>query len=275
MFRKLIWGMIALTVVGLLTFGSDLWSYVRTGAHWVTSSIRSQVPLEFELERAQKLIAELTPEIESNLHAIAEEEVAIEQLDRRVRETETRLAVGRRQMATLRDAAASGQRVTFYHGTAYTAEQIKTDLGRRVDAYKQADANMSTQRRILAARSKSLEAARKKLTNMHQAKRDLQAQVAELDAQKKMLDAVQAASRIQMDDSKLAQAKESLRKLQHRLQVVRKLVEQQGLLTEGIPVDAAPKKDVLAEVDALLEVTSTDGATLHASAATRPAVEAN
>jgi hypothetical protein len=50
-----------------------LCSYVRTGANTVRATIKQEVPLEFEIQRARELVEQLAPEIRQSLHVIAEE----------------------------------------------------------------------------------------------------------------------------------------------------------------------------------------------------------
>jgi phage shock protein A len=253
MVRKLFWATGILVVLGLLTFGSDLWSYLRTGADWVTSSIRGQVPLQFEVQRAEDLIADLTPEIQANMDAIAEEEVAIKRMREEAALLEDRLEVQRNQMGTLRDAMATDRAVFVFASRTYGRDAVRNDLGRRVTAYKQAAVELETQQRILAAREQSLAAAQTKLHNMFEAKRELEAQVAELKAELTMAQAVESAGKVNVDDSKLAQARQSLESLRHRLEVFRAKIHRQGLLTEGIQLETpASQTDVMAEVDAIL-----------------------
>ena len=48
---------------GLFCFGTDSVSYVSTGVSCVTQSARDAVPVGFEIERARKMIGDLTPDI--------------------------------------------------------------------------------------------------------------------------------------------------------------------------------------------------------------------
>ena len=65
----------AATVCGLLLFGTDLWSYATTFSGRAHRHVKRHVPLEFEIERARTIVADLVPDIRQNMHTIAEEEV--------------------------------------------------------------------------------------------------------------------------------------------------------------------------------------------------------
>ena len=51
-------------------FGRDVASYIGTSLSSIRDAVRQQIPLEFELERARGLIADLTPEIRRNMRVI-------------------------------------------------------------------------------------------------------------------------------------------------------------------------------------------------------------
>ncbi len=46
-----------------LFLGRDVFSYVKTSFGWVKDSVKDSVPVQFELERARKMIQDLDPEI--------------------------------------------------------------------------------------------------------------------------------------------------------------------------------------------------------------------
>ena len=81
--RSIYVGSGALLLMGLL-FGRDACSYVTTTVGWVKDSVRDSIPIEFEIERARKMLTELEPEIRRNMHLIAKEEVALERLEKQV-----------------------------------------------------------------------------------------------------------------------------------------------------------------------------------------------
>ena len=56
-------------------FGTQAWSYVRTGFNQVQGAIQSEVPISFELDRARNEVQLLLPEIRKSLHVVAEEQV--------------------------------------------------------------------------------------------------------------------------------------------------------------------------------------------------------
>lgn len=68
---------VVLVITGGLLFGSDLSSYIRSGAKMTQEKVKDAVPIEFELRRAQDLLEEILPEIHANIELISKEEVEI------------------------------------------------------------------------------------------------------------------------------------------------------------------------------------------------------
>ena len=248
--KKWIVGLAILVVVSMGVFGADLWSYARTGTAWVTQSVKSQIPLEFELQRARQLVGELVPDIQANMHVIATEEVEVQHLEAEIKEADTRLAVQKRQILALRGDLGSARAVFCYGRREYTRDQLKVDLVRRLEAYRQAEATQRSKHQLLEARTRSLTAAEGNLAGMHDAKRRLEVELENMSARIKMVQAAETSSKLALDGSKLSQAKRSITSLKKRLDVAQKMIEREGYLTEGIPVDEAPERDITAEIDA-------------------------
>ena len=74
-----------LAVLGVFFLGRDALSYVGTSVGWIKDSVKNSVPIDFELQRARRLIKNLVPDIRQNMHRIAAEEVEVQRLaaDRR------------------------------------------------------------------------------------------------------------------------------------------------------------------------------------------------
>src|SRR4030095_2207859 len=73
-------GTAAAAVVGGLVLGSDLGSYVKSSVRTVSTAMKDNVPVEFELRRARDLLDDILPEMQANIRAIAEQEVEIASL---------------------------------------------------------------------------------------------------------------------------------------------------------------------------------------------------
>src|SRR5580765_2799211 len=78
-------------VTGGLIFGSELSSYLRSGAKSLRVAVRDNVPIEFGIRRARDLLEGIGPEIHNSVRAIAEQEVETGMLKRDI--DESKLAV--------------------------------------------------------------------------------------------------------------------------------------------------------------------------------------
>ena len=59
MIKKIAIGSAATLLVGTFVFGRDVFSYISTGAGSVRDAVLSEVPIEFELERAREMVEEV------------------------------------------------------------------------------------------------------------------------------------------------------------------------------------------------------------------------
>src|SRR3954447_25131323 len=82
----------AAAVVGGIVFGSDLGSYVKSSARCVSTAMKDNVPVEFELRRARDLLDEILPEMQANIRAIAEQEVELTNLKSEIADNDKALA---------------------------------------------------------------------------------------------------------------------------------------------------------------------------------------
>lgn len=235
---------------GLLLFGTDAFSYLTTTTRRVKSEIKANVPLEFEIDRARTMVAELIPDIQKNMHVIAQEEVDVEELRDQISRAEKNLATERQRILVLRaDLDNSSGKFHYAGGHVASGEQVRIELSRRFERFQTAEATMNAKRQMLEAREQSLGAARDKLEGMLASKRDLEVQVQNLEARLKMLQAVQTTSQFQFDDSQLSRCKKVVQELRKRLDVAERILEQDGKLVENLTVDTESVEDIGEQVD--------------------------
>ena len=248
MVKKLVFAGCGILVLGLLCFGHEAFSYMRTSAHCLKDSVKNSVPVEFQIERARRMITDLKPEVRRNMHIIAKEEAELERLGRQIEDAQARSEQDREKLMRLKDDATSGKSVFRYAGRSYSVQQVKEDLANRFERFKTAEATLDSLRKIHSAREKSLEAARRKLEGMLAAKRQLLVEVENLEAQRQMVAAAQTTSNYNFDDSKLGRVKELISDLQIRLNTEKKLVEAEDYFHDEIPLDEATPDNIVEQV---------------------------
>jgi hypothetical protein len=244
-------GIVTLGVVGLLAallLGRDCASYVTTSAERVKESVRGGVPIEFEIDRARKMVAQLLPDIRRNMHVIAKEEVEIERLQKEIDDRQEHLARDRTELMTLREDLSRGGSVYHYAGRKFTPDEVKADLARRFERYKTCDATMASLQEIQQARLRSLDAAREKLAGMMAAKRQLEVDVENLEARLKMVEVAQTTSDYHFDDSRLARVRQLVSDIRTRLGVAEKLANADVEFEGEIPLDDPETDDIIDRV---------------------------
>ena len=263
MFKKsLCIGLTSLFALGLV-FGRDAASYVTTGAGYVKDSVRDSVPLEFEIERARKMIVDLKPEIEKNMRTIAREEVEVERLERQVARTASKLEKGEYDLARMMNDVKSGETRLTYGGRKYTISQVKLDMTNRLAQASTTKQTLESLDKVLVARKRGLDAARVKLEQILAAKQQLAIEVENLEARRKLNAVAKAAEMTVFDESKLARLQELITDLDTRMNVDERMMNIDTELEYQIPVDIEDdSEDVVAQVAIFLGMGEPDAVTV-------------
>lgn len=252
MIKKALLGTAAVAAVAAFVFGADVFSYAKTAGSSVRNAVKSEVPLEFQVQRARKMVEELVPDIRHSMHVVAEQQVDIEHLQSEIARKSESLEEQKRAVLALRGDLESGDKTFVHAGQTYSAQEVKRDLAQRFERYKTAKETLDRDRQILAARKQALEASQKKLANMLQAKQDLKVKVENLQARLKTLQAAETVSSLEIDDSQLNRAKTLIRELDKQLDVKRRMLDAEGKFTGLIPVEGQTEapQDIAREIDA-------------------------
>jgi chromosome segregation ATPase len=236
-----------LALLATLVFGG---SYVRTAVHKAHEAIADNEPLDFKLDRARQMIRDLDPEIRKAMHVIAKEEVAVQSLKEEQGEASTRLAKSEKDIMRLKTDLESGNSYFTYAGVQYEKDYVETDLRNRFERHKVMQDTYDMHTKRLAAREVALQAARDKLTAMENARQQLVVSVENLEARLKTLEVAQANSDLNLDDSRLSQAKELVKDISTRIDVAEKLVNAVSKVPGEINLDEPTEQDTLKEVTA-------------------------
>lgn len=254
MIKKMLFVVVGVGLVGALTVGPNLYSYMSTTSGWVASSVKDKIPVRFEINRARNMIGQLKGPIRDSMHIIAKEEAGVDRLQRDIERRESQLDKSERQVIRLKDDLSRGGSQFVYAGRTFTEKQVRTDLTTRFTSYKTQQSTLGNLRQILNARQNGLEAARQKLVEMQAAKSQLEVDVENLEARLKMVEVAQTASELAIDDSQLSRTKELVSELHTRLDVLARLAAAE---TSGgaIPLN---EPDIDNIVDEVAEYFGTD-----------------
>jgi uncharacterized coiled-coil protein SlyX len=244
-----------MVLVGLVGLGSatavvttGAWSYIRTGVSTASDTMRDSVPIEWEIKRARQMIADLKPEIAQNMQVVAREEVGVKNLAEQISAKETQLAKSRDDIMRLKGDLESGSVRFVYAGRSYTGQEVKDDLSERFKQFQVQEETANKLAKVLSAREKNLDAARRKLDGMLSAKRDLEVQVENLQARLTMVQVVQTTNPVSLDDSQLSSTRKLLDEIRTRIDVQETLANSEGSFGGGIVLDDPTSPDLLNEI---------------------------
>ncbi len=262
MCKKILLSGVLAAGVAVLLAGTSAMSYLTTSCERVAQSVEDSVPLEFQIDRARKMVRDLEPEIRRSMHVIAKEEVEVEQLNHRLEAGDSRAHQEKSEIMRLQSDLQTGQSVFRYAGHEYTSREVEQDLARRFARYKTSDATLGSLRDMRAARQRNLDAAREKLAAMMSAQRQLLVEVENLEAQLKLVEVAQASSDIVLDDSQLARAKSLMAEIRAKLDVAAKLAHADTNFHDEIPLQNPAPENILDQVTEYFGVSQAAGSTL-------------
>lgn len=249
MIRKLLGGVLLLGVGSYLLLGTSMGSYARTAYTQVVGYWKGQVPIEFEVERARQLIADLVPEIHRTTQDIAVEEVRLARLKGEIAKTETNLKDEQVGILALRDQLKEPKTVYTIGNRKFTAEQLERDLARRFRSFQRASQTLDSRKELVVVRETKLDAAKSTYKELVETKKELEAEIESLDAQQKMLEAQKVAQRIVVDQGRFDDARKALDEIRERIAVDQKMLEDHGVLSEPVPVEEIPPVDLTDQID--------------------------
>jgi chromosome segregation ATPase len=211
---------------------------IHTAIRRVHAKIDQQIPPEFELARIRDQIAQLGPDMSRNIGNIATEIVAVETLKSKVDNLTDKLTDSKTELAALTSAIESGNTKVNLGGREVSVTQVKTKL----NACKNLERELAHTKKLYEAKKAGVDTARQQLVVMREQKQQLEEMAAKYEAELKELALQQTRAKVQLDDSRLAEIKQSFEKLRERIDVARTtadLAEQfknDTLTTEKKPV---------------------------------------
>ena len=239
----------AVAAVGLTAmWGSTSSSYVRTAISSATDSVRQNVPIEFEIERARQMIKDLKPEIAANMQLVAREEAGVEKLAQEVDTKKQQIAKAKGEIMRLKGDLESGSVRFVYNKKEYSSQQVQDDLSARFKQFQTHEKTANKLSQILNAREKNLDAARRKLEEMQSAKRQLEVEIENLQARLAMVQVTQTANPVALDDGQLSNTRQLLDDIRTRIDVAEKLAASEGVLEGTISLEDTASPDLLSEI---------------------------
>jgi hypothetical protein len=248
MIKKAVISVLAVGLVTGVLFGRDAFSYLKTSCSRVSQSVKDSVPTDFQIDRARTMVADLTPVIRESMHVIAKEEVALEQLDKRIAGSERKNQKLQSEIMQLQSDLTTGKSVFRYANRTFDRNDVERDLASRFARFKVDDETLSSFAQMRDARAANLDAAREKYTAMVSAQKKLQTDLMNLDAKRQLVEVAQASSDFVFDDTQLARTKQLITDIRTSLDVKAKLANADIQVTTEIPLDASESGDITEQV---------------------------
>lgn len=261
MLKKLVVGTATAAVAGTLLLGAEAFSYLRTLGGNVREAVKSEISVEFELDRIRNEVDSLMPEIRKHMTIVAEQSVDVKDLDRELTDKEASLGKQKEAILALRSDLESGKDQFTYRAVSYSRSEVEADLAQRFESYRMSEDCVKRDRQILVAQRDTLRANQKKLDTMLSRKQDLVVKVAQLEARLKTVQAAETINSIEIDDTQLAHVEKMIKDMNHSLDVRESVLETEGHVLGRIPVEetAAPVKgDVIGEIESHFGLKSSD-----------------
>jgi hypothetical protein len=235
-------------LLGALVFGVDLMSYLKSGRNTMRSAVKDAVPTEFELQRAKDLVEDIIPEMQANVRLIATEEVEIAQLRQDIAQSGKNIVAEREQISRLTNLLADERAVYNVGGHDYPRQEVRQNLSRRFERFKEAEVVLSGKERLMTTREGSLRGATLMLERTRGQKALLEDKIAGLEAQHRLVQAAAVGSKLQVDGTKLAQAEKLITQIKKRLDVSERVLAHESAFTDPMPVDTTTDAEFVAEI---------------------------
>jgi len=236
-------------ILGGLALGSDLGSYVRTSVHEVRSSVKDNIPIEFELRRARNLLDGVGPELHNNIRLVAEQEVEIANLKGELQQSHQNLDAEKMRIEKLRNCLSTSKVSFEFGGLDYTRGQLTQELSRQFTHFKEAEVALSAKTELLSSRQRSLQAAMEAMESAKGQKATLEAQIEGLEAQFRLVQAAAKGTDVSIDHSRIAQATRVVEDIKKQLSVAEHVLAHEAKFTQPVPIDTVTEKDLLTQVD--------------------------
>lgn len=250
-----------LALLGFLVFGTHAVSHVTQGVSWVRGQVEESVPIEYEIERAKKLINESGPQIRECKRVIATKQVEIRYLEQEVAKLRHELSTIDGELQVTHTALTDGAQVYTTSGRRMSKTQLAGHAERKLRRAHAVKQMITSKSQRLEALENTLTAAESTCEELLGQRQNLSALVATLEAKRQEAAAKKAATLdLDVDDSNLAKAKSILENVQKRLDVEMQLMEnnEQPLFDLNATIRTDDQGDVTDRISAYLGVTVTE-----------------
>jgi len=220
----------AAVVIGLVTAFcyTKAGSYARTAWKQVKENTKSQVPIEFEIERLKTEISQLIPDLRKSLSTVAEQMASVDRLEKEITATQNNLDRQKTVLLKMAKDLETPETAFIYDTKAYSRDQVARKMDLDWKSYKIAQSELKTKEQILDAKRRELDAAKAKLDSIRIQERELKLEIAELEADLQNVRLAETKNKFVVDDSRLGEVKKSIAELRFRLDTEKRRAALEG-----------------------------------------------
>ena len=260
-FKWMLLSGVVLGGAGFLFLGSAFPSYLGTMASSVREGVVGQIPIDLELKRAEGLIRQIDPQINTCKRDVANSQVELERLQESIVRLEKVVAAQEKQLkAGYNLLTGDGNSEVVLASADFGARRrMQIDLQRTKDSFVNDSAILKTKRALVDRQTRAVEAATQRLHAVRTEREALEDQVRSLKVQQQQVEALTANStRFDLDSTALSQAKEVIATVRKRLDVAQRMLENDMVFQGEDPATvAAEERNVVKEIHDLFAANAT------------------
>jgi len=217
------------------------------------------VPIGVELDRLDLQVKNITEDIKSSTSALIKEEVATDRLREEVKDTKATLDKRLEELTKLNAALESGETFVKIGSQSFPAEKVRTKFNQDWAGFKSAKAALEAKEKLIEQKQKQIDTARARIDELKSQQDQLRTEVAKMRADLEAAKLAQAQSPVQVDESRLADIKTSLKDVRDRITVMTREAELQGEVIVKEPTVEDALKNAKAEDEFKAFVNSKKG----------------
>ncbi len=245
MFKKLILAVVILGALGAV-YAIDPGGHVSAMTSYVKAWFKPS--LDYQIKRAEGLIAKLGPAIEEDQEKLAREKVELRKMEDQLAKDKVALERKHERLVALRNQFGKGEQFVS------VSPSKRSELARELSQTKIMNRKYEVTQKIFEARKQRYEALRDKITQMVDSKETMQLRLDEMKAELEAVRMNEAyAGQYSVDDGEFKAVEDLLDDIKTEVDVRKEVAEMRnGSNTETAASAAVVDDTVLDEVDAYL-----------------------
>jgi hypothetical protein len=251
MVKKVVGGAVGAMLVGSLLWGTSFFGYLRTAKDEIQKAAKDAIPMSVQVANAERMVKELDDELRNWATTVAEQQVTVKNIQEKVKERELALVSKEKQILALKGEFDKGQKEYVFDGTTYSQEQVEKDLAVKFQNYKDTREILNRDKDQLRARKETLSLTESKFQEMVTMKEGLKNEIGFLRARMDQMKADEAVGTLDIDDSKMAEARKAIEEIRTKMDVREKVRENENRLLK--PSITVPEKPVSGNISKEIE----------------------